>query len=273
MARVRKRMMARAESRYRMRRVGDATFFTSRRAFDDLSIVVKRFPSHLDVDGPAFVLVHGIGVSSRYFHPAAAQLAKHGPVYLVDLPGYGAAPDPKRDVTIADHARVLARFLESVGASNPVIVGHSMGSQVVSRLAVDHPDVSDRIVLMAPTLEPELRTFWRAVGSLLVDGTREPLDVIAINISDYFIRCGVPYALRQMPHLLEDRIEDRLPEVHARTLIIRGDRDPIVSPEWAQRLTRLLPRGRFATVSGPHVVMHTDPVRVAALIAEHAVEP
>jgi pimeloyl-ACP methyl ester carboxylesterase len=263
-------MLARAESSYRTRRINGTAYFTSRRAFDDLTIVVNRFPSPHDVDGPTFVLVHGIGVSSRYFRPAAAHLAKHGRVFLVDLPGYGAAPDPKRDVTIADHAAVLGRFLADVGMRNPVLVGHSMGSQVVSRLAVDEPATSDRIVLMAPTLEPSLRGFWRAVGALLVDGTREPLDVIAINIGDYFFRCGVPYALRQMPHLLRDRIEDRLPRVAARTLVIRGDRDPIVSDDWARSLADLAPHGEFATVKGPHVVMHTDPVSVARLIAEHA---
>src|SRR3954471_324208 len=113
MARARRAMSARAEDSFRVRRTAGAPFYTSRRAFDDLTVVVKRFPGA--AEGPAFVLVHGIGVSSRYFHPAAAQLAKAGTVYLVDLPGYGAAPDPRRDVGIADHAGVLASVLEDSG--------------------------------------------------------------------------------------------------------------------------------------------------------------
>ncbi len=49
-----------------------------------------RTPSAAPRDArPAFVLVHGIGVSSRYFHPVAAFLAEHGTVYAIDLPGYG----------------------------------------------------------------------------------------------------------------------------------------------------------------------------------------
>src|SRR4051812_20700615 len=109
MAGVRRRMLARAESSYRTRTIDGATYFTSRRVFGGLAIVVKRFPSVTDQAGATFVLVHGIGVSSRYFQPAAAELAKLGTVYVVDLPGYGAAPNPRRDVSIKDHAAVLGQ--------------------------------------------------------------------------------------------------------------------------------------------------------------------
>lgn len=269
MARVRRRMLARPESRYRARRINGATYFTSRRAYDDLSIVVQRFPGRVE-GGPEFVLVHGVAVSSRYFRPAAAELSQLGQVYLVDLPGHGAAPDPRRDVSIADHAAVLAHFLEETGMRNPVLVGHSWGSQVVSQLAVDHPEVSDRIVLMAPTIEPRRRTFWKAVGGLLIDGTREPITVVLLNIWEYWVRCGLPFGLAQLRHLLADKVEERLPQVSARSLVIRGDRDPIVSDEWCREIATLLPRAQFETVAGPHVIMHTDPVRVAELIAQHA---
>lgn len=269
MARLRRRMLARPESSYRVRHVNGATYFTSRRAFDDLSIVVQRFPGPAD-SGPVFVLIHGVAVSSRYFLPAAAELSKLGQVYLVDLPGHGAAPDPRRDVSIADHAAVLGHFLAEVGMPSPVLVGHSWGAQVVSRLVVDHPEITDRIVLMAPTIEPSRRTFWRAVGRLLVDGTREPPTVVLLNIWEYWVRCGVRFGLAQMRHLLADRIEDRLPLVAAKTLVMRGDGDPIVSDAWCREVTALVPDARFETVRGPHVVMHTDPVRVAELIAEHS---
>jgi len=54
------------------------------------------------------------------------------------------------------------------------------------------------------------------------------------------------------------------------TLVLCGDRDPIVPREWAQLVTGLLPNGRFAEVEGPHVIMHSAPVVTAALIVEHS---
>lgn len=260
----------RDEGSYRARRTRGATFFTSRQRHDDLTLVVKRFPRRRpDEPGdPVFVLVHGIGVSSRYFQPLAAELARRGRVYTVDLPGYGAAPDPRRDVTIAQHAGVLASFLERSSIVDPVLVGHSWGTQVVSALVRDHPDVTDRIVLMAPTMQPDARTFWRATRNLLHDALREPPIVFAIAFGDYILRCGLPYLLRQVPHMLGDQIETRLSDLPAHVLVINGDRDPIVSRAWAEQLAALGDTIEYREVHGPHVIMHTDPAMIAHHIEE-----
>jgi pimeloyl-ACP methyl ester carboxylesterase len=256
------------EELYRIRRVRGRQYFTSRQQHDDLTIVVERFPGPTEVAERSYVLVHGIGVSSRYFHPLAAELSRTGRVFLVDLPGYGAAPDPRRDVTLADHAATLAGFLREVDLRSPVVVGHSMGTQVVSLLAQRHPDVTDTVVMMAPTMAPSARTPWTAIGHLLLDGTREPLAVWGISVIDYVVRCGLPYLLRQLPHMLRDRMEDRVATHGARTLVINGDRDPIVPSECAAELSRAHPHGEFRQVRGPHVIMHTDPVLIARHITD-----
>jgi pimeloyl-ACP methyl ester carboxylesterase len=260
----------RDEARYRQRMVRGAVFFTSRQIHEDLTIVVKRFAvRHEPTPGDrAFVLVHGIGVSSRYYQPLAAELAHRGAVYLVDLPGYGAAPDPRRDVTIAQHAAVLASFLRRAGLENAVLIGHSWGAQVVSALALQHPQATDRIVLMAPTLEPSSRSLTRAAGCLLRDSLREPPAVVGIAVTDYLLRCGLPYLLKQVPHMLRDEIETRVGALRARVLIVNGDRDPIVSDRWAAHLGGLSDRAEFREVHGPHVIMHTDPVMIARHIGE-----
>jgi pimeloyl-ACP methyl ester carboxylesterase len=260
----------RGEDRYRHRSVHGAQYFTSLQRHEGLAIVVKRFPMRGEPrDGDrAYVLVHGIGVSSRYFQPLASELARDGRVYLIDLPGYGAAPNPRREVTIADHAAVLASFLRRSTLVNPVLVGHSWGSQVVSMLARDHPDVSDRIVLMAPTLEPAARRFWIAARNLMRDALREPPVVFGIAITDYLIRCGVPYLIRQVPFMLQDAIETRLATMRTRVLIVNGDRDAIVSAQWAEQLSGLGRQIEFREVQGPHVIMHTDPVMIARHIVE-----
>ncbi|MEO8263730.1 MAG: alpha/beta fold hydrolase [Pseudolysinimonas sp.] len=258
----------RDEASYRQRMYAGASFSTSRQVHENLTIVVKRFAvRHQPVDTDrSFVLVHGIGVSSRYFQPLAAELANLGAVYLVDLPGYGAAPDPRRDVTIADHAAVLASLLRRSGLDGSVIVGHSWGCQVVSTLAIEHPDVTDRIVLMSPTMQPASRRFWSAARNLLHDALREPPVVFGIAVTDYLIRCGLPYLLRQVPHMLQDAIETRLGGMRSRVLVINGDRDPIVSKEWATELGGLSDRIEFREVNGPHVIMHTQPAMIAAHI-------
>jgi len=258
------------EDAYRVRMIGGAEFRTSRQEHDGLTVVVKRFPGPGSADGRTFVLVHGLGVSSRYFHPLAGELAKSGRVFLVDLPGYGAAPNPRRDVTLVDHAAVVAAFLRESGIVAPVIVGHSMGTQIVSLLAQRFPDVTDTIVMMAPTMVPTSRTPVRAIARLLHDATREPPTVFGIAVTDYLLRCGLPYLLQQMPHMLRDRLEERVGKHSARTLVVVGDRDAIVPMLWAESLAQAHPHGEFCAVRGPHVIMHTDPATIAKHITDFA---
>ena len=251
------------EDSSRPRRAYGELYYTSRQEQQNLTIFVERFPGSLGPEARTYVLVHGIGVSSRYFRPLAAQLAKSGRVFLIDLPGYGAAPDPRRDVTIADHADVLAGFLTQLQVDDPVIVGHSWGAQVVSMLAERHPGIPRTVVMLSPTLEPSARTVGKAIGHLLLDAMRERPVVFGIAVTDYLVRCGPRYLLKQIPHMLADRPEDRVPAHRAHTLVVNGDRDPIVSTPWARALADAHPDGEFHEVHGPHVIMHTEPATIA----------
>lgn len=269
---ARGRRAPRPESSYPTRRVHGAKFFTSRDNYGDLTLVVKRFPgpSAGTASPRPFVLVHGIGVSSRYFHPLAAALARLGAVWVVDLPGYGASPKAGRHVTLDDHADVLAAFLDRAGIDDPVLVGHSMGTQVVSVAALRHPGITDRLALLGPTTDDRRRTVAQQAWSLLVEMVMAPWRAKWVVGSDYLFRCGIPYYLRQLPNLIDDRPEDRMPRHDMPVLVVRGDRDPICPPRWTRHLASLAPQGRHAEVRGPHVVMFTDPGRTAELLLEHA---
>src|SRR5690606_12966074 len=144
----------------RRRRFRGTVFVSRREVHEHLTVAVT--PLEGPVGGPAFVLVHGIGVSSRYFRPLALELVRHGSVYLIDLPGYGAAPDPRTEVTLDGHADAVASLLRGLTARETVVVGHSMGAQVVVSLARRHPPLVSRLVLLGPTMEPGRRTAVQA---------------------------------------------------------------------------------------------------------------
>ncbi len=260
------------EASFRPRRAGGATYYRSLRRFgDDVSFVARRFPRRPGTEGgPDFVLVHGIGVSSRSYGPTAAALAELGTVYLIDLPGYGDSPRPGHDVSIAEHAAAVASFIRDLGLEHPVVVGHSMGTQVVAQLGADEPDLAGRLVLIAPVVWPDARSFWRAARLLAVDGLREPPIVTVLAMNDYLFRAGIPYMVEQTPHLIGNRMEDVLDGIRVPTLVICGEADPIVPLDWGREVAERIPGGRFATVRGPHVAMFTDAGEIARLITEFA---
>jgi pimeloyl-ACP methyl ester carboxylesterase len=235
---------------------------------DGLELVAHRTDG--PADGPVIVLVHGIGVSSRYFGPLVPALARRGTVWAVDLPGYGRSRAPGRDVPISEHAAVLAGFLEQAGLHRPALAGHSMGAQVVSRLAADRPELIGALILMSPTMPPPERNLWSGSWRLLVDSFRNNIKADAVIVTDYLFRCGPVYFFRQTRHLFGDRIEDRLRDIPAPTLVICGRSDLIVPGWWNEQLVDGLPDGRLEVVEGPHVFMYHDPDGVARLLMEHA---
>lgn len=211
----------------------------------------------------AIVLVHGIGVSSRYFLPLAEELAKYYDVTVVDLPGYGTAPDPKHALSIAELGGVVAAYIQQELAGSAVLVGHSMGCQIVAHTVRDHPQLCDKLILLAPTVNKWERTRRMQAWRLLQDVMREPPYVSALVFGDY-LRMGIGRYLRTLRSMIGDRIEDTLVECDLPTLIVRGMRDRIVSSQWAQYLVRHLAAGEVSEISdAPHVVQYKKSKEVA----------
>ena len=182
-----------------MRHQGRVTYCSSRPICGGLAVAIKPFPgSTAFAASRPFVLVHGVGVSSRSVHSRAGELAKSGEVSLIDLAGYGSAPDPKRDVLIPLRADVVGSFLHAASIVNPMLAGHSIGTPVVTQLASHSPEISDRLVLIAPTVNPPDRRSSRVAQALLRDIRMESMRSHLIIGTDYFVRCGIPYFCAQL---------------------------------------------------------------------------
>ena len=250
-----------------VRAVKRAIWFPRAETVDDLGLVLNRY-NHLDVDGPNFVMVHGLGVTHGYFEPLAEQLADAGTAWLVDLPGYGASPKPGRDVPLRDHASTLGAVLDAAGIENPVLIGHSWGCQVVTELADQRPTLSDRLILLSPTINPARRSAWKQFFDLLHDFWLEPPRADAFGLYNYFLTGRVGYYMQQIPHMIADEVEGRLARIATPTLVVNGARDPIVPHDWAQQVATLLKNGRLEVVPGAHVIMFTAPREIAELIED-----
>ncbi|GAB3124650.1 alpha/beta fold hydrolase [Glaciibacter psychrotolerans] len=87
--------------------------------------------------GPVIVLVHGIASSSVTFDQLIPLLVDRHRVIALDILGFGESPAPiDCEYTIEDHVASIAATIRSLALREPVIlVGHSLGSLIVSRLA------------------------------------------------------------------------------------------------------------------------------------------
>ncbi len=242
----------------------------NRSSVGDLT-VVGHVRAPLDASR-AVVLVHGVGSSARAYRKLGDRLVAHGAVHAVDLPGFGSSPHVSREVTIADHAAVVARYVQEhvldAGRPAPVVVGHSMGAQVVGQLLADHPDTACAGVLVGPTAVPDTRTIGHQGARLAMDALGEPPRTVGVLLVDALLRCRIPYYLAQLRHVVGHRLEDVLPRTTVPVVVVRGARDAVTSGPWIELLAARAPFGEHRTVRGRHHAMDADPDGVAEIVLE-----
>jgi len=221
-------------------------------------------------EAPVFVLVHGIGMSHRYLARLSSELAPAGTVHSVDLPGFGGTARPSQRMSIADGARALAGTLDALGVSGVVLVGHSMGAQVVTELAAQRPDLVARLALIGPATDPRRARYVVQAVDLARDALKEPPSGNLVTFTDY-LRCGPRWYVTQLAPMLAFRTDERLRDVIAPTVVIRGIDDPIARHGWCTDLAAAALDGSLVEIPGHrHLVQYTAARATADAVLELA---
>ena len=108
--------------------------------------------------GPAILLLHGYPQTHVMWHKVADQLAEHYTVVASDLRGYGDSDKPPTNKTHTPYSKRASgndqvKLMQLLGFNKFQLVGHDRGGRVGHRMALDHPDVIEKLVVMdiAPT--------------------------------------------------------------------------------------------------------------------------
>lgn len=219
--------------------------------------------------GPTIVLVHGIGMSHRYLSRLHDELAASTRVVSIDLPGFAGLPKPQHDVDVARMGRALADVIATLGEDRIVLVGHSMGAQWVVEAAVHRPELVAAVVEIGPVVDARHRTIWAQARALAVDTLGETPQINFIVFTDY-VRCGIPWYLRQVRHMVAYPTERRVRLLTMPLLVMRGGEDPVAGRSWCRRLRDAASVSRLVEIPGHnHVVQQSAPKAVAAAILFH----
>lgn len=80
------------------------------------------------------VILQGWGTTFSLYDGIAAHLAQRYRVVQLDLPGFGASPEPDEPWTVAQYADFTCSFIESLGMESVSILAHSFGGRIVFEL-------------------------------------------------------------------------------------------------------------------------------------------
>ncbi len=252
-------------------------------------------------DAPPIVLVHGAGVNLEDMYLALGErLAARHRVILIDRPGLGWSKRRGRDGSAPRfQAAILRELLDQLGVDRAIIVGHSWGGALAASFALDHPERTAALVLLASPLYPHahpttsMYAFFAMpiLGWIYARTLALPLGLLFVGLAlgsaflpqlpprDYLKRSAGLLLLRPSAFLanardmadLKRNLEPqpaRYPGLAVPTLVMSGTADFVVSPALhSVPFAAAAVRARLIMLPGiGHMLHHTSSVRVIAEI-------
>jgi non-heme chloroperoxidase len=243
--------------------------------------------------GVPAVFLHGFLDSWRSFEPVLSNLPETIHAFALTQRGHGDASRPAAGYGVGDFAADLTAFMDVLRLGAAVIVGHSMGSAVALRFAIDHPDRTSGLVLVGASASiganPNARETWNALLSRLTN----PVD-------PEFIREGLKKTLAQpVPQALfeslvrenlkvptfvwraaldarwraEGDFAGELAKITVPTLIVWGDRDVRYTRSEQEIIAAAIPDSQLVVYPGAGHLLHVEePDRVASDLAAFIAE-
>lgn len=209
--------------------------------------------------GDPVLMIHGLSGSTRWWRPVVPAFAEHFRVYLINLPGFGAAVPRGRLLPLAHLASWIEAWADEVGLSRVHVLGHSMGGYVAMRLAAETPRRVSRLVLVASAgipVAPRLGNYLVPMARASTVLAPAFLPVLAADA----MRAGPWNLLRAAMDLQRQDARTLLPRIEAPTLVVWGDRDVLVPLAAARILNSGIKGSRLAVIPGAgHVPMYDRP--------------
>lgn len=243
--------------------------------------------------GPALLLIHGMFGDHLDWEPVLASLAERYRVIAVDLPGFGNSDKPDIDYTAALFTTELIRLLDQLGIQKAAVAGNSFGGQIAMALALAHPERIEKLVLVTSgglhrytaeemnanlerLSEPNLLRLTPAVhavlfGRIFFDSDTEiqrrfiRKQDAKLTRPDY--RDYVRVLHRCMRLSLNLCVLGHVPALKMPVLLLHGEHDPVVLPQWIRDAAPLFPDAKLVMLPDcAHIPQLEYPARVVSEI-------
>ena len=239
--------------------------------------------------GTPVVLIHGYTDNARDWVPLIPYLSKSLRLIVVDIRGHGRSGKPECCYTRFDFAYDLKLLLDALHIERADIVGHSLGSIIAQTFAEVWPERTAKVVLISSTgghkagapppppkfdyaaairalrepIDPEspfMREWWSSPTPVDADFLRrQRRDAAAIPLRVWLA------VLDQA--LIDTDLQRTLPRLKAPTLLIWGEKDPLMEEEVRQTLIAALPQAEVKVFPGlGHNPFWEEPGQCAAVI-------
>jgi pimeloyl-ACP methyl ester carboxylesterase len=214
--------------------------------------------------GIPLLLVHGLGARGEEWSPMIPSLATAGfHVYAPDLLGFGRSAKPDVAYSVSLEEGVVVNYMHAVGLTHADVDGWSMGGWIAAKIALDHPELVDRLVLddsVGIAFQPSFpRTAFVPANAVELNSLLALLSPKPPPLAPFVMRAtlreiaGSGKIVQQSMDSMEsgfDLLDSRLGGITQPTLITWGTEDKLVPIAVGETMHRDIPNSVFERIAG-----------------------
>ncbi len=229
--------------------------------------------------GKPLIILHGLLGSLRNWHWISQKLADHFQVIAMDLPNHGQSPH-RAHMDYPSMAADIAALMQAHHVTRAHVMGHSMGGKVAMQLALLHPVLVDRLIVLDISPRAYSRRLDRIFAALLALDphafqSRKELDsTLAGPVPDlstrqfllsnltrdpaggYRWKIGLHEIHLNSPHLVKALTEGK--PFEGPTLFLRGELSDFLVEADMDLIRRWFPHAELQTIPRSRHLLHTE---------------
>jgi 3-oxoadipate enol-lactonase len=215
------------------------------------------------LDGEPVLFLHGNLETSEVWYGWVPRMAQHFRLYRPDLPGFGRSKVPSNfEWSLTNYTKMAAEFLDAVGVQSAHIIGAKTGGAIAMQFAATYPQRTRTLVVASGPFSPvdprtENTSQQVRLGSAATKEEIAYFDELRDSTSPE-TRRGIGTIISAI------NLDNLLPKIIARTLIITSDRSALQSVETVLRYQPKIPNSRL-------LVLTSDAYHVAVANADECV--
>jgi pimeloyl-ACP methyl ester carboxylesterase len=227
------------------------------------------------------IFLHGWTKSSYLWESQVEYFKSRKKIITLDLRGHGQSDKPLNNYSIKQFSEDLYMFMKKLGIEKAVIIGHSMGGMIGLRFAIDHQEMTEKLVLVST-----LAKFLFSFGRKLAYSMSERFSAESI-VNQYYSRAyqkgypsseiekAVKKALQTPEHVVLSCLEgmkkfdvsSELSSIQVPTLIIHGKNDATFPLSQANYLKNSIPNSELTVIEGAgHEIIDETPEKISQTI-------
>ena len=219
-------------------------------------------------EGKDILLLHGWGQNIEMMKPIGDNFSDKFRITILDLPGFGNSSEPPTPWNMTNYSDMLEEFIDRVGITKPIIIGHSFGGRLAIRYSANNP--IEKLVLFGA---PCIRIQEKLPLSVRILKTLKKLPLMNefgeymkkyIGSRDY--KAASPIMRQTLVDVVNEDLSGYAKKIEEPTLLIWGQNDTEAPVSDAKELERIMIDGALIVLPGTHYAYLENLGRVVEIL-------